>query len=122
MGSFVNGKIWSDVQNTDPSFQGEESETVLISVRDEKGVPINPSDILPPSTIPEWQLLEDKVNALHGPPPSNKPTSRLINLSKTEDSVQRIQKRLKKGDSSQNLEQDRIEADLKMRDRQAFKW
>ena len=122
MDNFANEKIWSDVQNTDPSFQGEQSTNVLTFNRDEKGVPIHSSDIPPPSTIPEWQLLEDKVNALHGPPPSNKPTSQLINLAKTEDSVQRIQKRLKKGDSSRNLEQDRIEADLKMRDRQAFKW
>jgi hypothetical protein len=89
----------------------------VIIERDSEGYPLDDSVISISDSIPEWQKLEDAVNRAH---PIEKRKSQIEDIKK-KTSKQRIDSKLSKSERVQSSS-DVFEANLRLRDRQAFKW
>ena len=88
----------------------------VIVERDLEGVPLEGINVSVSDTIPEWQKLEDMVNRAH---PMEKRQSQIEAIKKT--SKERIDTKLSKSERKRSSSED-FEANLKLRDRKAFKW
>lgn len=91
--------------------------------RDEFGAPLNAFETAATSNMPDWQLLADDVDDIHGPAPSSskRSGSQLESTREPVSAKKRISKRLARN-KGERSEQDTLEFEYKMRDRQAFRW
>jgi len=89
----------------------------VIVERDSDGYPLNETVISVSDSIPEWQKLEDAVNRAH---PIEKRKSQIEDIKK-KTSKQRIDSKLSKQKQGQSSSE-AFEANLRLRERQAFKW
>ncbi len=88
----------------------------IIIPRDEQGSPLTNLIKKEKKEIPEWKRLEKQIEKVYGPAiPSS---SELVNLNKKSTKT-RIEQRLKRKSTHQ---EDKLESEMKLRDRQAFRW
>lgn len=89
----------------------------VIIERDSEGIPLDETIGSASESIPEWQKLEDLVNRAH---PMDKRKSQIEDIKK-KTSKQRIDSKLSKRERERSSSE-AFDANLKLRDRQAFRW